>query len=162
MNSIIIKATHDHEGYSSQNCDMNSIRGSNSLRKESGKTGHVDFKVEAYLEMDREVWHAAIHGVAKSRTRLSDWTELNWTLVDTSILSVWLASNVLFWLSWTRMFLVKIGQKAVHVKFGSTGHVYSRKVEFKSCTSFCICLLTLFFSAAVVCTSRPTPKRFFI
>ena len=29
--------------------------------------------------MDREAWHAAIHGVTKSRTRLSDWTELNWT-----------------------------------------------------------------------------------
>ena len=28
--------------------------------------------------MDREAWHAAIHGVAKSWTRLSDWTELNW------------------------------------------------------------------------------------
>ena len=31
------------------------------------------------LVMDREAWHAVIHGVAKSRTRLSDWTELNWT-----------------------------------------------------------------------------------
>ena len=28
--------------------------------------------------MDREAWRAAIHGVMKSRTRLSDWTELNW------------------------------------------------------------------------------------
>ena len=34
--------------------------------------------------MDREAWRAAVHGVAKSRTRLSDWTELNWILTKTT------------------------------------------------------------------------------
>ena len=33
------------------------------------------------LMMDREDWRAAVHGVAKSRTRLSHWTELNWSLL---------------------------------------------------------------------------------
>ena len=30
------------------------------------------------LVMDREAWRAAIHGITKGQTRLSDWTELNW------------------------------------------------------------------------------------
>ena len=38
------------------------------------------------LVMDREAWHAAIHGVTKSWTWLSDWTELNWTCVIQFIL----------------------------------------------------------------------------
>ena len=32
------------------------------------------------LVMDREAWRAAVHRVAESRTWLSDWMELNWTI----------------------------------------------------------------------------------
>ena len=40
------------------------------------------------LVMDSETWHAAAHGVAKSRTRLSNWTELNWTELKVLIM-IW-------------------------------------------------------------------------
>ena len=39
------------------------------------------------LVMDREAWRAAIHGVTKGWTRLSDWTELNWMWQSISLIS---------------------------------------------------------------------------
>ena len=39
------------------------------------------------LVMDREAWRAAVHGVAKSWTWLSDWTELNWRFREVALVA---------------------------------------------------------------------------
>ena len=57
-------------------------RGRQRMRWLDGITDSLDVNLSEIREMvmDREAWRAVIHGVTKSRTRLSDWTELNWTI----------------------------------------------------------------------------------
>ena len=70
---------------------------------------HMGFSVLRELVMDREAWHIAVHGVAKSWTRLSDWTEnvlILWFELDVCMSSMLNSSIVILKLSFSDTYIL--------------------------------------------------------
>ena len=77
------------------------------------------------LVMDREAWFAAVRGVTKSRTWLSDWTELNWTLHRSYTNRVTIYSLVILFSQFSQLW---------------TGQVPCPCEVFQSCLTFWDCM----------------------
>ena len=67
------------------------------------------------LVMDREAWRAVVHGVPKSQTLLSNWTELNMKKDRNPYVKTMFGGRSLRWFSFDCMFLYKVFLKVLKI-----------------------------------------------
>ena len=100
-----------------------------------GITDSVDMSLNKFQEIvkDKEAWHAAVHRVPKSHTRLSDWTELNWYLYHLEFSSLLVSpisacqNPIHSWRSFRICFLLSI---FLHVLTGYNSYLLKFVVTF--------------------------------